>query len=234
MGNRLKGIIKVDNSIEKTMNSLIQNDIRESSINFNYDELENLETNEKNQLIDCEKSLLFQGKQLGSVSFEIGKALHKAKEILKKSQGDSFMKWYEALGLNKDQVSIFMNKYQLAIDYPSSKELILGSSDVAIKEVMNKNTSPEIVDKFLKGEISTGQQIKNARKNVSRALEIENVQEAELVENSEKIEFSEAMELINKLENKLNKIKKNINKDKGIEVKSYQKLERILEILREV
>lgn len=205
MGNRLRGIIKADSSIEKTMNSLIQNDIRESSINFNYDELENLQDSEKTQLIDCEKSLLFQGKQLGSISFEIGKALHKAKEILKKSQGDSFMKWYEAFGLNKDQVSIFMNKYQLALDYPSSKELILGSSDVAIKEVMNKNTSPEIVDKFLKGEISTGQQIKNARKNISRALEIESVQEAELVENMEKVEIEKVEKLLRKIEKKLQK-----------------------------
>ena len=39
---------------------------------------------------------------------------------------------------------------------------------------------------------------------------------------------------IDDLEKKINKIKKSINKNLGMELKSYHKLERIIEILKEV
>ena len=74
------------------------------------------------------------------------------------------MKWYEALGLNKDQVSIFMGRYQLTIDYPTAKERILMLSDVAVKETLNKKTDTEVLNKVLSGELSTSQQIKLALK----------------------------------------------------------------------
>lgn len=230
--NRLNKVIKNKDSMTDKVGFLLSSDIRNAKINFDYDSLDGLESKDKMELSKCEKSLLFQGKQMGTVAYEIGKALHKAKDILKRSNDDSFMKWYGALGLNKDQVSIFMGKYQLTLDYPNSRERILGSSDVAVKEILNKNTSAEVVEQFLKGEISTGQQIKNARKNISRALEIEDMEEAEIVENTDRIDFIVAMKIIDNLEKKINKIKRNINKNKGMEVKSYEKIERVLEILK--
>ena len=229
--SRLKGIIKSSNTVVNTMHSLVESEIRESNINFDYDLLLELSETEKQELINCEKSLLFQGKQFGNVTFEIGKSLYKAKEVLKKTDGDSFMKWYEALGLNKDQVSIFMGRYQLTIDYPNAKERILMLSDVAVKETLNKKTDTEVLNKVLSGEISTSQQIKLARKNISRDLEID---EAEILDNIDKVVFTVSMEMIDDLEKKINKIKKSINKNLGMELKSYHKLERIIEILKEV
>lgn len=199
--SRLKGIIKSSNTVVNTMHSLVESEIRESNINFDYDLLPELNETEKQELINCEKSLLFQGKQFGNVTFEIGKSLYKAKEVLKKTDGDSFMKWYEALGLNKDQVSIFMGRYQLTIDYPNAKERILMLSDVAVKETLNKKTDTEVLNKVLSGEISTSQQIKLARKNISRALEID---EAEIIGNN-KIEYEKVEKLIKKIESKLKK-----------------------------
>ena len=232
--NKLNNVIKTRDSMTDKIGNLLSTDIRNAKINFDYDSLEGLEEGEKAELSKCEKSLLFQGKQMGVMTFEIGKALYKAKEILKKTQSDSFMKWYEALGLSKDQVSLFIGRYQLVIDYPTSKDRILMLSDVAVKETLNKNTPQEVVEKVLNGEIATSKQIKSARKNISRALEIEKVQEAQIVEKSDKVTFIVSMEMIDNIEKKLNKIKKNINKNKGMELKSYIKLEGVLEILEEI
>ena len=216
--NKLDKVIKNRDSLTNKIGDLLSNDIRSAKINFDYDSLEGLEASEKAELSKCEKSLLFQGKQMGVMTFEIGKALYKAKEILKKTQGDSFMKWYEALGLNKDQVSIFIGRYQLTIDYPNAKERILMLSDVAVKETLNKKTDTEVLNKVLSGEISTSQQIKLARKNISRALEID---EAEIVGNN-KVEYEKVEKLIKKIESKLKK---------EVDFEVYKGLKQVLKML---
>jgi vacuolar-type H+-ATPase subunit H len=129
------------------------------------------------------------------------------------------------------EVVAFCEEQGLDIDYPNAKERILTLSDVAVKETLNKKTDTEVLNKVLSGEISTSQQIKLARKNISRALEID---EAEILDNIDKVVFTVSMEMINDLEKKINKIKKSINKNLGMELKSYHKLERIIEILKEV
>ena len=128
------------------------------------------------------------------------------------------MKWYEALGLSKDQVSIFMGRYQLVIDYPTSKDRILMLSDVAVKETINKKTDTEVLNKVLNGEITTGQQIKNARKTVSRVLEID---EAEVVVN-DMVEYEKVEKLIRKIESKLKK---------EVDFEVYKGLKQVLKML---
>lgn len=216
--NKLNNVIKTRDSMTNKIGNLLSTDIRNAKINFDYDSLEGLEEGEKAELSKCEKSLLFQGKQMGVMTFEIGKALYKAKEILKKTEGDSFMKWYEALGLSKDQVSIFMGRYQLVIDYPTSKDRILMLSDVAVKETINKKTDTEVLNKVLNGEITTGQQIKNARKTVSRVLEID---EAEVVGN-DMVEYEKVEKLIRKIESKLKK---------EVDFEVYKGLKQVLKML---
>ena len=199
--NKLNKAIKDKSLITNKVQNLLSDDIRNAKINFDYSSLEGLEDSEKQELSKCEKSLLFQGKQMGVMTFEIGKALYKAKDILKKSQSDSFMKWYEALGLSKDQVSVFIGRYQLVIDYPTSKERILMLSDIAVKETLNKNTPQEVINKVLSGEIVTSKQIKEARKEELVSKEIE---EAEILDN-ETISYDKVEKVLRKIESKLTK-----------------------------
>jgi hypothetical protein len=41
------------------------------------------------------------------------------------SYSESFIEWYEQLGFNKDQVSIFTKRYQMSIEFPGQKERII-------------------------------------------------------------------------------------------------------------
>ena len=110
--------------VNETMATITNQDIRLSHINFDYSTLA-IDDIERNKLIEIEKEVKFQEKQFGRVAFDIGRALNDAREIFIRSHSESFMEWYEALGLSKDQVSNFINRYKLAIDYPERKEIIL-------------------------------------------------------------------------------------------------------------
>lgn len=183
--NKVLARKRIDTTEEviETMATITNQDIRLSHINFDYSIL-GIDDIEKSKLIEIEKEVKFQEKQLGRVAFDIGRALNDAREIFIKSHSESFMEWYEALGLSKDQVSNFINRYKLSVDYPENKEVILGLTDKAIKESMNKKTSPTLLEKILKGQITSAAQIKKERENISNQFEIfsEEIEEAEIVE----------------------------------------------------
>ena len=120
----------------------------------------------------------------------------------------------------------------MTIEYPNAKDVIINLSDVVIKEVSNKKTPDYIKEKVISGEIVTGQQIKEERKNNSKALEKfseekEIIQEAEIV--SEKLPYEKFEEVIRKIEKKLSDIE--ISSLDGNTEDIYNKLKNVLEIL---
>ena len=186
--NKLRYAMRANTSesTERAMNAIINNDIRESEISFNYSNL-NLDSNDLEELQEHEKALLMQGKSLNRISVKIGEHLHKAREIFIKSHSESFMEWYKALGLKKDQVSIFMNRFKLTLEYPEAKDRIISLSDRVIKESTNKKNPENLLERIVKGEVSTAEEIRNIRKNNSAPAEIfqNDIEEAEIVENYE-------------------------------------------------
>ena len=116
-------------------------------VTFDYSKLQNLEEEEKVKLMEIEKELIFEGKKLGTIAIEIGKKLLEAREVFIKSHNESFIEWYEQLGFNKDQVSIFINRYQMSIEFPAQKEKIINFSDRMIIQLNKKNTGKDIVEK---------------------------------------------------------------------------------------
>lgn len=184
--DKLRGAIGKNDraSVERAMNSILNNDIRESVINFDYEKL-SLPVEDLEELQEHEKALLMQGKTLNKVSVKIGEHLSKARDIFIKSHSESFMEWYEALGLKKDQVSIFMNRFKLTIEYPQAKEKIIALNDRIIKEAINKKNPDNLLERIVSGEITTAEEIRNIRKNISASAEkfSEDIEEAEIVEN---------------------------------------------------
>lgn len=177
--------------VKETMATITNQDIRVSHINFDYSILQ-MEENDKNKLVEIEKEVKFQEKQFGRVAFDIGRVLHDAREIFIKSHSESFMEWYEALGLSKDQVSNFINRYKLVLDYPENKDVIISLADKTIKETMNKKNPQGLLERVLTGQISSAAEIKRERENISNRFEIlvEEIEEAEVVEDfEEKIKF---------------------------------------------
>ena len=124
--NKVLARKRVDTTEEviETMATITNQDIRLSHIKFDYSTLA-IDDVEKNKLIEIEKEVKYQEKQFGRVAFDIGRALNDAREIFIKSHSESFMEWYGALGLSKDQVSNFINRYKLVISHPERKEIIL-------------------------------------------------------------------------------------------------------------
>lgn len=185
-------------------------------VTFDYSKLQNLEEEEKVKLMEIEKELIFEGKKLGTIAIEIGKKLLEAREVFIKSHNESFIEWYEQLGFNKDQVSIFINRYQMSIEFPAQKEKIINFSDRMIIQLNKKNTSKEIIEKALSGEINTPKEVIEIRKIISSMLEIipEEIEEAEIIEDYEKlmkIEFEEIMNFLSNVEGKSIRNKKNLD-----------------------
>ncbi len=185
-------------------------------VTFDYSKLQNLEEEEKVKLMEIEKELIFEGKKLGTIAIEIGKKLLEAREVFIKSHNESFIEWYEQLGFNKDQVSIFINRYQMSIEFPAQKEKIINFSDRMIIQLNKKNTSKEIIEKALSGEINTPKEVIEIRKIISSMLEIipEEIEEAEIIEDYEKlmkIEFEEIMNFLSNVEGKSIRSKKNLD-----------------------
>ena len=185
-------------------------------VTFDYSKLQNLDEEEKVKLMEIEKELIFEGKKLGTIAIEIGKKLLEAREVFIKSHNESFIEWYEQLGFNKDQVSIFINRYQMSIEFPAQKEKIINFSDRMIIQLNKKNTSKEIIEKALSGEINTPKEVIEIRKIISSMLEIipEEIEEAEIIEDYEKlmkIEFEEIMNFLSNVEGKSIRNKKNLD-----------------------
>ncbi len=185
--NKLKGMKRVvtEESSVAAMENYISQSIEVQGISFDYSSLTGLEESDIKSLKNCEQALLFEGKKLGTVALEIGKNLIKAREIFIKSHADSFVSWYEALGLSKDQVTVFTSRYKLSVEYPEQKEKILSLSDRVIRETINKKNPENIMERVLSGELKTALDIKKERENNSIMIEkfsdTEEIEEAEIV-----------------------------------------------------
>jgi len=235
--NKVLARKRVDTTEEviETMATITNQDIRLSHINFDYSVLV-IDDIEKNKLIEIEKEVKFQERQLGRVAFDIGRALNDAREIFIKSHSESFMEWYEALGLSKDQVSNFINRYKFSIDYPENKEVILSLTDKAIKESMNKKNPPLLLEKILNGQISSAAQIKRERENISNQFEkiYENIEEAEIIENynKEKVSIDKFEVQLEILINEFSRIEKVVKENNS--KNNFELLLKVQQILNEV
>ncbi|MEG0135762.1 MULTISPECIES: hypothetical protein [unclassified Cetobacterium] len=181
---------KKENSVtdKEALKDLVMSDIRNIQSTFDYDSL-GIDSLDKNLLIDFEKGLLVQGKRLGEIAYEIGDILEKARAVFNryaKSENDpSFMMWYQNVGLNKDQVSIFTKRYQLCLSYKDKKETILSLTDHAVKLLSNKKTPEIVLEKVLSGEVKTAREIKEANeKAISKIFEIEEVVDFDVFEKN--------------------------------------------------
>ncbi len=225
LGRRKDNIEKRKEDATQAISIMTNKSIQSS---FDYSKLQNIDEEEKSKLMEIEKELIFDGKKLGTIAVEIGKKLLEAREVFIKSHSESFIEWYEQLGFNKDQVSIFTKRYQMSIEFPGQKERIINFSDRMIIQLNKKNTPREIIEKVLRGEIKTTKEVIENRKNISSVLEIfpQEIEEAEIIEDYNvlaKKELEEIMDLLSQVE-RIN----NFNKD------SFENLVKIKKILKEI
>lgn len=236
--NKLKGLRRADTeeTTNNAMEKLISTDINEIEINFDYSSLFDLEESDLILLKKYEKALLHQGKQIGNISIEIGKSLSKAREIFIKSHSESFVEWYTALGLDKDKVSILMNRYRISLDYPESLDKLLALPDRIIKQLSHKNNPVGLYEKVFSGEIKTSQEIKNIRENKSGAPEkfSSEIEEGQIIEDERLVKYVEVQTLLKKINNNLLKFEDSISNQGFTKHKNIEILKEIIQLSKKL
>ena len=181
----------MSNPLERRRNLLEEQNYKS---NFNFTEF-NIVDKDKSELLVLEEKIKSSQMTFVKSTLEIGNILSQAQDKLKSYGTGSFMKWYENIGFNKDNVSYFLKRYELSIIYPEKKEYIAEMPVRLVKELTKKDIEPEIVVEAIKEEIKTTKQFNEIKINYSHGANIEKIK---LVKTS-----VEAQEIFNLLQNKL-------------------------------
>ena len=181
----------MSNPLERRRNLLEEQNYKS---NFNFTEF-NIVDKDKSELLVLEEKIKSSQMTFVKSTLEIGNILSQAQDKLKSYGTGSFMKWYENIGFNKDNVSYFLTRYELSIIYPEKKEYIAEMPVRLVKELTKKDIEPEIVVEAIKEEIKTTKQFNEIKINYSHGANIEKVK---LVKTS-----VEAQEIFDLLQNKL-------------------------------
>ena len=181
----------MSNLLERRRNLLEEQNYKS---NFNFTEF-NIVDKDKSELLVLEEKIKSSQMTFVKSTLEIGNILSQAQDKLKSYGTGSFMKWYENIGFNKDNVSYFLKRYELSIIYPEKKEYIAEMPIRLVKELTKKDIEPEIVVEAIKEEIKTTKQFNEIKINYSHGANIEKIK---LVKTS-----VEAQEIFDLLQNKL-------------------------------
>ena len=120
----------------------------------------------------------------------------------------SYMEWYQALGFNKDQVTLLRGRYNISLEYPQHQKLLGELSGREVRELINKKVPKEAIGKILSSGVRTAPAIKKA---ISNMIEIE---DAEIVEETEKDRLIKKMA---EVDSKITRLEEEIK-----ELKSYR------------
>lgn len=181
----------MSNPLERRRNLLEEQNYKS---NFNFTEF-NIVDKDKSELLVLEEKIKSNQMTFVKSTLEIGNILSQAQDKLKSYGTGSFMKWYENIGFNKDNVSYFLKRYELSIIYPEKKEYIAEMPIRLVKELTKKDIETEIVVEAIKEEIKTTKQFNEIKINYSHGANIEKIK---LVKTS-----VEAQEIFDLLQNKL-------------------------------
>lgn len=178
-----------------------------SQLLFDYSTLENFSQDDVRELINIEKEIIINKNEIGRLAIETGRMLEEARGLFNRysENPQSYMEWYQALGFNKDQVTLLRGRYNISLEYPQYQKLLGELSGREVRELINKKVPREAIEKVLSSGVRTAPAIKKA---ISNMLEIE---DAEIVEETEKDKMvsrlSEVEAKIRKLEEELRELK---------------------------
>lgn len=159
----------MSNPLERRKNLL---DDGEYKSKFNYSEFEVAISDEKD-LINLEQKIRTSQLVFVKANLEIGSLLSEAQDKLKSYGTGTFMKWYENIGFNKDNVSYFLKRYELSLEYPSKKEYIAEMPVRLVKELTKKDIEKEFLDEVIKEEIKSTKELNAIKISYSHSANIE-------------------------------------------------------------
>lgn len=138
----------MNNPLENRKNLLEAEDHYKS--NFDYSEIG---SKDKEKLIEYEKDLKSNQVNFIKSTLLIGETLKKAQDDLKNYVDGTFMSWYKNLGFNKDNVSYFLKRYNLSVEFPDKKNYIAEMPVRLVKELTKKNVEEELLKEAIEEEV---------------------------------------------------------------------------------
>lgn len=146
--------------INHTEKNLLIEELKQLST-FDYSEINE---DDKNFLIKTEKTILDLGENFKNITIEIGKNLFTAQQKLANYTGGTFMKWYQSLGLNKDNVSYFLKRYTLFLDYKDKEDYIANMPVTMVKALTHRDIPQKLVAEVIENEIKTTKEFNEIKK----------------------------------------------------------------------
>lgn len=157
------------NPLERRRNLL---DEQSYKSNFDFEEF-NIADKDKSDLLSLEEKIKSSQMTFVKSTLEIGNILSQAQEKLKNYGTGSFMKWYENLGFNKDNVSYFLKRFELSLVYPEKREYIAEMPVRLVKELTKKDIEPQLVVEAIKEEVRTTKEFNEIKISYSHGANIE-------------------------------------------------------------
>lgn len=151
--------------INHTEKNLLIEELKQLST-FDYSEINE---DDKNFLIKTEKTILDLGENFKNITIEIGKNLFTAQQKLANYTGGTFMKWYQSLGLNKDNVSYFLKRYTLFLDYKDKEDYIANMPVTMVKALTHRDIPQELVAEVIENEIKTTKEFNEIKKKFNNS-----------------------------------------------------------------
>ncbi|WP_239441357.1 hypothetical protein [Staphylococcus sp. GDY8P19P] len=119
---------------------------------------------------------------------KIGKELLKARDRLANHRNGVFRKWHESGGMDKNQVTYYINLTLLSRNLDDNqKDNFLNAPKSLQKEVMKKSVPDDLKQKVLDGDITTHKEYKQLQKD-KEELEQQNAQLQSQVEQAQRSE----------------------------------------------
>ena len=146
--------------INHTEKNLLIEELKQLST-FDYSEINE---DDKHFLIKTEKTILDLGENFKNITIEIGKNLFNAQQKLASYTGGTFMKWYQSLGLNKDNVSYFLKRYTLFLDYKDKENYIANMPVTMVKALTHRDIPQKLVAEVIENEIKTTKEFNEIKK----------------------------------------------------------------------
>lgn len=174
------------NPLERRKNLLDDTDYKSK---FNYKEFE-VKNIDEEYLVNLEQKIKTSQVIFIKANLEIGSLLSEAQEKLKNYGTGTFMKWYENLGFNKDNVSYFLKRYDLSLEYPNKREYIAEMPVRLVKELTKKDVEKDFLDEVIKEEVKSTKELNAIKISYSHGANIESTKISKaFVEKQEIFEY---------------------------------------------
>ena len=166
--------------------------------------------------------------------YRMGKELFQAQERLADHYKGTFVKWFESLGLDKDNVYFWINEFKFSRNLENTKQALnFGSAPKSLKkDVMKKNAPNEAKQAVLNGDITTHKEYVALEKKLKqREQELSDKdaqiadQQAELEDNRKtQLEMSQQIAEANKRQPEPKVITKTVTKEVPVKPDDYDEL----------